>query len=173
MNMTPRQFLLAAALLALLPALAPGARAQQATSAVYEDWVLECRNAAEAAGPKTCQISQTSRVKETNQPFSRVLIAKTPSKHFVLVAQTPVNVATRAPVTLRLNNSDPGVSTTFDRCLPAGCFAEFELKDDLVQKLRAAKDAGKLVFKSASGQDVAIPISMKGFRQSLDALQKE
>jgi invasion protein IalB len=91
----------------------------------------------------------------------------------VFVAQLPVNVLTQAPVGLRLDDADPGLTAPFVRCIPAGCFAEFELKDDLLKKFRAAEGVGKLTFKDAAGHDLVVPVSMKGFRAAYDSLPKE
>jgi len=68
---------------------------------------------------------------------------------------------------------DAGVSTPFRRCIPAGCFAEVELKDDLQKKFRAAAEPGKILFKDAADRDVAIPLSFKGFAQAFEALLKQ
>jgi len=57
--------------------------------------------------------------------------------------------------------------------VPAGCFSEFELRDDVLKKFRAASGAGKLSFPDAGGHDVAVPLSFKGFAQAYDALAKE
>jgi invasion protein IalB len=61
---------------------------------------------------------------------------------------------------------------SFDRCIPAGCFAEFELKDETLKVFRASEGAGKITFKDASGHDVAVPLSFKGFKPAFDALSK-
>jgi len=66
-------------------------------------------------------------------------------------------------VRIRTDDSDSGITAPFARCLPSGCFAEFDLKDTLLKKLRAASGVGKLSFADAGGHDVAIPLSFKGF----------
>jgi invasion protein IalB len=150
------------------------ARAQQSTSATYDDWVLQCQSEAAPSPRKVCQISQISHIKESNAPFSRVLVEKPATgKPVVLIAQLPVNVSTRAPVSVRLDDADPGVSAPFERCIPAGCFANFELKDEGLKKIRASDGMGKLLFKDAGGREVVVPLSFKGFRTAFDALLKE
>jgi invasion protein IalB len=57
-----------------------------------------------------------------------------------------------------------------------GCFAEFELRDEAVlRRLRGRNpdQQGRLEFKEPSGQDIAIPVSFRGFTAALEALQKE
>jgi invasion protein IalB len=57
--------------------------------------------------------------------------------------------------------------------LPAGCFAELELRDDVVKRLRTATERGRITFKDAGERDVVIPLSFKGFGNAFDALAKE
>jgi len=156
---------------ALLLASGPS-QAQQSTSATYGDWVVRCQKDA-GAGKKSCLMDQMTQVKGKNVTFSRiVLAAPIGGRPINLEVQLPVNVSLRAPVIIRADDADPGVSAPFDRCLPAGCFAEFELKDEAAKKLRAADAVGKATFKDASGRDVAVPVSFKGFREAFDALAK-
>ena len=55
----------------------------------------------------------------------------------------------------------------------AGCFAEVEIKDDTVKRLRASTGNWKISFKNSGQQDAAVPLSFKGFNQAFDALLKE
>jgi invasion protein IalB len=157
--------------LALLLASGPS-QAQQSTSATYSDWVVRCQKDA-GAGKKTCVMDQVTQVKGKNQAFSRTALAAPVSGRPInLEVQLPVNVSLRAPVVLRTDDADPGFSAPFDRCVPAGCFAEFDVKDEIVKKLRAAEGVGKATFKDSSGHDIAVPVSFKGFREAFDALAK-
>jgi invasion protein IalB len=148
------------------------AQGQQSTTATYADWVLQCQIDASTSPKKTCEIIQTTQVQGKNQPFSRVLVqnATKPGK---LVVQVPVNVSLRAEVGIHIPEADAPVATApFDRCMPGGCFAAFELKDDILKKLYASEGVGKVTFKDATGKDVSVPLSFKGFRPAYDALSK-
>ncbi|HLW89967.1 MAG TPA: invasion associated locus B family protein [Roseiarcus sp.] len=90
-----------------------------------------------------------------------------------LVVQVPVNVSLPSNVLIEAGDADPGLSAPFNRCLPVGCFADFDLKDDAVQKFRSATAPGKVMFKDSTERDVAVPLSFKGFGPALDALSKE
>ena len=74
---------------------------------------------------------------------------------------------------IQSNDKDPGLAATFKRCLPSGCFADVDIKDDTVKRFRAATENGTIHFKNASQQDVVVPLSFKGFGQAFDALSKE
>ncbi len=148
--------------------------AQQSTSATYQDWVLQCLIKPGPPPQKICAMAQVTQIQGKNIPFSRVAIERAAKGQLdKLSVQVPVNVSFAANVHIQTGNADPGIAAPFDRCLPAGCFADFELKDELLQKFRAADGAGKISFKDAAGHDVVIPLSFKGFREAFDALAKK
>lgn len=160
---------------ALIAAGVPaGAQQSQSTSATFGEWIVQCASEAGPPPKKTCQMVQMTRVNGKNITFSRIAIVPAAGRRPAgMEAQFPVNVSLHAPVIVRTGEADAGFSAPFDRCLPAGCFAEFELKDEIVKRLRAAEGAGKAIFKDAGGHDVAVPMSFKGFREAFDALAKE
>lgn len=167
----PSSWLLAAA---LAVAMTGTVAAQQSTSATYGDWVVECR--ADTASPpqKTCDMAQVTQVQGKNVPFSRVAIVRPVKGQPVrLVVQLPVNVSLSTNVRIQASDSDPGLAAPFARCVPAGCFADFDIKEDALKKIRAAPGPGKLSFADSAGHDVAIPLSLNGFGQAFDALAKE
>ena len=152
------------------------ASAQERTTATYDDWVLQCAVQAGPPAQKACDIEQLTQMQNQGRsmPLSRVAIGRPEKGQPVrLTIQVPVNVYLRTEMRVQASASDPGLAAPFDRCLPAGCFAEFVLKDDAIKKFRAATAAGKMTFQSANGQSVAIPLSFKGFGPACDALLKE
>ena len=119
-------------------------------------------------------MEQLAQVQGQANPISRVAIPLPqkgePPKLFI---QLPINVSFSAPLKVTTNDKDAGITTPFRRCVPAGCFAEIELKDDLQKKFRGSTEAGKILFKDAAERDVAIPLSFKGFAQAFEALLKQ
>jgi invasion protein IalB len=168
----PYPFLAAALIIGMAGAVA----AQEHTTATYEAWVLECDVQAGPPVQKTCAIGQTqvAQVQGRNNPISHVAIRRPAKGQPVrLEVQVPVNVSLNANLRVQTSDNDPGVAAPFARCLPAGCFADLDLKDDVIKKFRAATDNGKMTFKSANGQEVAIPVLFKGFGAAFDALGKD
>ena len=146
----------------------------QRTTATYDDWVVQCETQAATPPEKFCDMAQVTQVQGKNLPFSRVVIAHPqPGQPVKLIVQVPVNASFATNVRVQVSDSDAGFGAPFARCLPAGCFAEFDIKDDLLKKLRAASGAGKISFVDASGHDIAVPLSFNGFDQAFDALSKE
>ena len=90
-----------------------------------------------------------------------------------LIVQVPVNASFTTQVHIQTSEADPGVIAPFANCTPNGCFAEFDLREDILKKLREATSTGKLSFADAGGHDVTVPISFNGFAQAFDALAKK
>jgi invasion protein IalB len=159
---------------ALFAATCGAACAQQSTSATYSDWVVQCVSDAGSPPKKTCFIAQVTQVQGKNIPFSRAAIEGPVKGHPVkLIVQLPVNVSLRSQIGIQIADTDPVISVPFDHCVPNGCFAEFELKDELLKKFLGSDGAGKVTFKDAGGHEISIPLSFKGFHQAFDALSKE
>jgi invasion protein IalB len=158
-----------------LAVLAAGdAAAQERTTATYDSWVVTCQTAPGPTPVKTCEMVQVAQVQGRNIPFSRVAIEHpVRGKPTKLLVQVPVNVSLAGTMRLQTSNADPGLTAPFDRCVPAGCFAEFAITDDTIRKFRSTTENGRITFKNAAGRDVAIPLSFKGFGQAFDALSAE
>jgi invasion protein IalB len=154
----------------------PASGEPQQTSATYEDWVVECQTRAGPPVEKVCEMQQVTQaqVQGNSRPFSRVLIPRPEKGQPVkLVVQVPVNVSFHTDVRIVTGDTDPGLSAPFAQCVPSGCFAEFEIRDDVIKRLGAISAPGKLTFADAGGHEIAVPISFKGFIQAYDALMKD
>jgi invasion protein IalB len=159
-------------LLLLAPLPAAAQPAPQRTSATYEDWTVQCELVAGPPAQKLCEVVQLGQAQ--GQTISRVAIGRvTKTEPFKIVAQLPVNLWLPTGVKIQLDDKDPGLAAPFKRCVPAGCFADIEIKDDVVKRLRAATGSGKISFKNSAQQDASVPLSFKGFAQAFDALLKE
>lgn len=159
------------------PAASPAqGNSPQRTTATYDDWIVQCETQAGAPPRKICEMTQVTQltVQGKSQPFSRVAILQ-PAKDQMgtLVVQVPVNASFATNVRVQSSDADQGIAAPFARCVPSGCFAEIELKDDVLRKFRAANAAGKISFADAAGRTLAVPVSFNGFGKAYDALLKE
>ena len=146
----------------------------QSTTASYADWVVQCQTQPGPPPQKVCDMAQVAQVQGKNLPFSRIAVMHpTKGQPVRLVVQSPVNVSFASSMRIQISDSDPGIAAPFARCVPVGCFADFDLKDDLLKKFTGASGTGKLTFVDAGGHDVAVPVSFNGFAQAFDALSKE
>ena len=87
--------------------------------------------------------------------------------------QVPIGIWLPTGVKLVTGSQDPALAAAFKRCLTNGCFADIDVNDDAIRKLRAMNEPGKLQFKDGNTKDVALPVSFKGFGAAFDALGKE
>ena len=144
------------------------------TTATYGDWVVQCVTNSSPPSESVCDMAQVTQLQGKNLPFSRVAVGRPEKGQPVkLVVQVPVNVSFATQVHIQTGDTDPGVIAPFANCTPNGCFAEFDLREDLLKKLREASGTGKLSFADAGGHDVTVPISFNGFAQAFDALAKK
>lgn len=158
--------------LALISASATSAFAQtpQRTTASYDDWTVRCEVNDTV---KICEMVQAMQIKGQAQPVTQIAIGRQSGKDpMKIVYQVPINVWLPAGVKLTADDKDPGLVGVYRRCLPGACIADSEIKDDVIKKLRGLTDNGKLQFKDGALQDIAIPVSFKGFGQAYDAMTK-
>jgi invasion protein IalB len=155
-------------------AAAPNGDAPQRTTATYGDWVVQCVENGSPPSERVCDMAQVTQLQGKNLPFSRVAVARPEKGQPVkLIVQVPVNASFGTQVHIQTSDQDAGVIAPFANCNPNGCFAEFDLKEDVLKKLREATGMGKFSFADAGGHDVAVPISFNGFALAFDALAKQ
>ena len=84
----------------------------------------------------------------------------------------PNNITFPSSVKLALDEKDnQPADLAWRRCLPGGCFADGDVKDDVVKRWRAS-ERGEIRMKNGAGQDVIIPLSFRGLAPAMDALAK-
>jgi invasion protein IalB len=149
----------------------------ETTTATFADWTLRCQRAGDGAQAKrTCAISQTLQTTNPQgQPITFAQIAlgySAPGQPLHLVVALPVSISLASVVNLATDDKDIGIEAPWTRCLPAGCFAETEVKDDVVRRWRTFNEPGRLTFKDASGREIRVATSYRGLGPALDALFK-
>ncbi len=156
----------------------PGGREAPAKEGAqnYGDWSLHCPQTGTA--PQSgggCEIFQNVMLQNQSAPFAQFAFGKPAQEgklHLTVVV--PINISFPSTVHVALDEKDPQpLQLAWTRCLPAGCFATAVVKDDALQKWRAAATPGRVSFNSSSEQEVVMPISFRGLAQALDALGKE
>ncbi|KQQ26400.1 invasion protein [Methylobacterium sp. Leaf123] len=172
-------------------AQAPGAKASSAapaappvpsepgvTTASYGDWVLRCQRVGTAEKPaRLCEVSQAMQVQGQAAPIDQVAIRRLPGETELRVtALLPVAVSFPSTVRIGLEEKDakgPVLDLAWQRCLSGGCLADGAGEGGGLKRWREAEAPGRLMFKDAGGQEVAIPLSFRGLAPALDALAKE
>jgi invasion protein IalB len=150
------------------------AQAPQRTTATYDDWTVRCEYRPETPTQKSCEMVQTAQLQGQANPVTQIAIGRAAkSEPLKVVFQVPIDVWLPAGVKLVYGDKEPPLAAPYKRCLPAACFAESEVKDDFIRKLRVLTENGKLEFKDATQREIGIPFSFKGLGQAFDAMIKD
>ena len=149
------------------------AQTPQRTTATFEDWTLRCET--QGTPPvRSCEVVQSVSIQGQPNPLTQIAVGRAAKgEPLKAVFQVPINVWLPSGVKLVYDEKEPGITATFKRCVPNACLSDVDLKDDMIKKLRARTENGRIEFKDAAQRDVAIPVSFKGFGQALDAMAKE
>jgi invasion protein IalB len=159
---------------AATPAATPaalGAEAPERTSAQFGDWSVNCAGRAPA---RACEMVMGVRDQGRQLGAALALGRATREAPLRLVAQLPVNIRVSQPVRLVLEGAEP-LALPFQSCNRLGCFAEIELREDAVRRLRAlpAEQLSRLEWRDAAGQEMVLPASFRGFAAAAEALARE
>lgn len=164
---------------AAAPSPPPAAESPDRTTAVFGDWVVRCETRPTTPPVRGCEMAQTT-ADQRQQPVSVLAVGRqAKGEPLRLVAQVPVNVQTGQAAKLVLDSpgrQEPPLTLAFRHCIPNGCFADIELRDDaLLRRLRGRppEAAGRLEWRNAAGAEIAIPVSFRGFATAFEALAKE
>jgi invasion protein IalB len=149
------------------------------TTATYGDWQIRCQLTPAVAGQsarRSCELVQSVVLQGQTAPFAQLgfgRLAAAGPIFFTAVVPTNVTFPSSVKVALDGNDKQPPLEIPWTRCLPGGCFASIEIKDDVMKRWRTQSQSGRVTFKNGAGQDLAVPISFKGLAQALDAFAKE
>jgi invasion protein IalB len=147
----------------------------QNTAAAYGYWIVRCQRVGEgAASQRICDIEQAMQVQGQQAPIAAIAIGRPGAKEPLhITAQLPTSISFPSTVKLYTDEKDAQpIELSWRRCLPAGCFADAEIKDDDLRRWKAQTGNGRLQFKDGAGRELALPFSFSGFPQAMDGLAK-
>ena len=166
----------ASALATVAQSAAPGpvSAEPQSTTASYGDWVLRCVRGATDPPQRLCEVGQTLEVKGEGVVaqigLTRPSGGKEPMRMTVVL---PTNVMLPSVVRVGIGETDQnGVDLAWQRCLPGGCVAEADIRDDLLKSWRAQTVSGQIRYISASSKPINLAFSFRGLSVALDNLTK-
>ena len=156
----------------------PVSSVPQSTTAVFGDWALQCRHLdGTPANAVNCEVNQTLQV-QGQGPIAQIAIGRPPvaegaaKEGLRLVVVLPNNVTFGASVQMSVDDKDKPVDLAYRRCLPSGCYADAEIKDEYLGRWRAQSERGRLNFRDGGNRPVTLPFSFRGLSQAMDALAK-
>lgn len=145
-----------------------------ATTAAYGDWVLRCERTSEKS--RLCEVAQTIQIKDQDKtlPIAQVAFGRLKAGEPLRVTVAlPSNISLPSSAALALNDKDPHpVDLPWRRCLPGNCIADAQPTVDALKGILSASEPARLSFTDAAGRVVALPLSLRGLQQALDALNK-
>jgi invasion protein IalB len=140
-------------------------------AATYDDWIVRCETLQGPPVRKSCDMVQYTQAKGGQGVISQVAIGRvTKSDPIKLVVQLPIGIWLPTGVKIVADAKDPGLLATFKRCIPQACFADVDIGNEQLRRMRAAIDQGHIQFKDGNQKDASLPVSFKGFGTAFDAL---
>jgi invasion protein IalB len=159
------------------PSSAPAVSATpERTTASFGDWTLRCERPATPVGAqRVCEIAQSIQLQGQQGPIAQLAIGRLQkSDPLKLTIVLPTNVTLTSTAKFAAEDKEGQlVEGVWQRCIPGGCFVDAPLRDDMLRRLRARTEPGRIEFRDASGQEIRLPFSTRGIAQALDALAKE
>lgn len=156
------------------PAATVPAAAPSQTTATYGAWIHRCVRLTGDSGGQSCEIVQQVQAAQGGQVAALATLAigrAAPQQPLMITAVLPVNVSFSAPASFGAEGG-PVAELRYVRCVAAACFAAAPAPDALLARLRDAGESGARVqYANAGEAAVAVPVSLNGFAQALDALR--
>ena len=145
---------------------------QDPTTTSYGDWLVVCHPFDN--GSKICELGQTVTPPGASpeDPVG-IPIGIVRGTNLRITIGLPNGTWLPSGAKIIAADNTTLVSATFKFCNPYTCFAESELFDADIKSLRMQRDPGKLVYKTAAGPDISVPVSFNGFNEALDVVQKQ
>lgn len=155
-------------------AVQPAAPAPDRTTASFGDWTLRCDRRADMTPPQRfCEIGQIVQRAGDAGPQAQFALGRVAAgEPLRLTVLVPVNVTFAGGAKL-VGDSSTTLDLVWLRCIPAGCFANAVVADDLFRKLKILKESGRVEYKDAVGRDISVPVSFRGFPEATEAFLQE
>jgi invasion protein IalB len=154
----------------------PVSNEPESTTANFGDWTLRC-SFVENAGQRVrlCEVIQSLTLQGQTSPFLQIALGRvSPKEPTKLTVVLPNNISFPSVVRFSIDDKDTSpIDLAWRRCLPGGCYADADLKDEQINRWKQQSEKGQLQFEDAAGRKVALPFSFRGLTQSIDALSRE
>lgn len=153
------------------PAAAPAAPAADQISGVPMPWVKLCDKVPFEEGKpesvkQVCMIAQEARA-ENGQVLATAQIReieKDPKKTIIIAV--PVGMLLQPGIRLAIDKNEP-VSLRYEACVPNACFAQTELTEDTLKKLKAGNML-QIQVVNMNQRAVSLNLSLKDFGKVYD-----
>ena len=126
----------------------------------------------EGAG-RTCEISETIET-ESAKPVAKISVGRrNPGDPLSIVIILPTNISFPSTVHIRTDNDDKwGLELEWQRCIPGACIASADMSAATVAHWSNLATDGKIIFRDAGGDEVSLPMSLRGFGNAYEAFNQ-
>jgi invasion protein IalB len=168
-------FVLMASLAAAAPALAanaspPSSPEANTTVKAFGAWALHCQPAQEQGAEPLCVVAETIQAAGDKTIAVISIGHRHPGDPVNIVVTLPANVSFPSSVHIRTDESDKwGLELQWQRCMPGACIAGGVMSPAAVAHWSSLQSEGKIVFTDAGGDEVGVPMSLRGFGDAYKA----
>ena len=143
------------------------------TSKTFGSWTLHCQPPHEEGAEPLCAIAETVQT-PSNRLLAVISIGRLhPGDPLNIIVSLPPNVSFPSSVHIRTDKDDKwGLEIQWQRCIPGACIAGGELNVATVAHWSTLQSEGRIVFQDAAGDEVAVPISLRGFGDAYNAFNQ-
>lgn len=156
--------------LAVLPVQAAETRREN-----FGDWGFICSTPeAQEDADESCNLFQTALLnnEESEGPGQRVLLTRIGyldgNENAVLLITAPLGILLPMGITVEVEGHDP-IRIPVQRCDAGGCLAYVVMEQPFIDAFKKGIEA-KVTLYDAKRRGVAIPLSLKGFTDGMEAL---
>ena len=147
----------------------------QASISSYDDWRVACP-AAEATAENAnahCELSTdvVDKSQGTPNPVARATITTDKDGKHLIGFVLPYGVALEAGMGLKIGK-DPVKVYQYRTCNSIGCIVTAPFDDKMATSLKGTDDAS-VMFAGLDGKPVSVPISFKGYQQSMSSWKSQ
>lgn len=145
------------------------AQAQEKAIKKFGDWEVSC-GTPPGSRNKKCALTQSVIDEERSNVGLRVVFLLGSKGERVLRVVAPLGVLLPFGLGMRIDEHAIGDKPIpFIRCRPLGCIAEIVIKDALMDKMKAGKQALFIIVETRE-EGRAIPVSLSGFTKGAEHL---
>jgi invasion protein IalB len=133
-------------------------------------WAVNCKSGAKEKELE-CRMSQTVVVKQTGKVLTNVAFRiPVDTKKPEIIVQLPLGVNLPAGATFQADENVPQ-QMAFKACDRNGCYASTPVSPEVLAVLRKAKQL-KIGFQNLAQKPITVPLSLDGFGDAFDKMQK-
>jgi invasion protein IalB len=132
------------------------------TIATFEDWRIACPPA--STKDQSCRMIEQVMDTRTGQSVVQLALGTEKGKN-VMDVSVPLGVLLPAGIGLAFDDQKDPKIFQFRTCTTAGCIGHLEVDDKTRAAFGTAK-GGKILVAGMDGKAVAIPISLKGYKDA-------